>query len=305
MANAPTWKPVLNSLIEMFQGMYTHITESSLVGTRIDRTYCFGPSWIMSLVKGNCHIWRDARVMHLSGISDHAPVSSTLAAMAQIKTNNQRIPSFIFKHPVFKQRHDELATEKAFEFLEPEARLLLHKAIIKDAAKVCRSFIHDIGFSHTNNTYGRNLCLSAISKCLIANDAVLARQTLSRDVYARKFIDIQHGKVIITHPEEFADEFSKVRSEYLDLEQKNLDQDGEDISTAAPSPSGPSSPNSSAPASPPPETRDPDVPPKTRTVSNVHTDLHAFLSLPIGDYALLAFVCMITSYPRTRKLKTI
>ena len=83
MANAPTWKPVLNSLIEICQGMYTHITESSLVGARIDRVYVFGASWTTSLLNGNCHIWKEARVLHLSGISDHAHVSATLAAFAQ------------------------------------------------------------------------------------------------------------------------------------------------------------------------------------------------------------------------------
>ena len=93
----------------------------------------------------------------------------------------------------------------------------MHKAIIKDAAQVCRSYIFDVGYNVTDNIHGRNLCLSAISKCAVANDSTLERRITARDAYARKFLDVQEGKVIITNPEEFADEFMKVRSDLFAL----------------------------------------------------------------------------------------
>ena len=69
-----------------------------------------------------------------------------------------------------------------------------------------------------------------------------------------KFFDVQQGRVVLTHPDDFVNEFAKVRSEYFDMEQRNLTQlqDSEGISTTASTPrSAPSSEAQSPLPSPP------------------------------------------------------
>ena len=128
-------------MVELQQTAPTHYSPSELTCSRIDRIYTTTPGWILTNVQCSAGLLAQPRELHEKGISDHAPVSSSVSIKHRQPKELQPIPRFIAESEHFKKRHDELAAQTDLRKLPPVQRWEQHKVILRQAGAYARSFV--------------------------------------------------------------------------------------------------------------------------------------------------------------------
>ena len=179
--------PLLNQLIEITQPLPTHYQSHGSTGSKIDRVFTSNPPWTFPHSTFTFGVVDDPMDLHLKGISDHGALRLTVGKRRSCPKSAQTIAGEIFKHPKFAEFHKRLVEDTRLECLREYDRLLVHKQIIRSAAKQTREYIQD-------NEPGNNLMLcqnfTTCARAIWSNDVPLARRLIRNTCIGKTFLKI-------------------------------------------------------------------------------------------------------------------
>ena len=211
------WERALGSLVEFEQPNNTHFWPTSSTCSRIDRTYGSMHGWILRNLDVCAYVVEDPKRMFDTGLSDHAPLVTTLALRAPAERQAIPISKVVAKSVAFQQYHDELWADIDVTLMGPTERWETHKTVIRMAADAARRRLFG---ENLNNMEVRALALSSIARAVWQNNVSLARRLIAQSPVAAAHIDVLLnrsgvGKVTLRNPLCFQKEVESCQREVL------------------------------------------------------------------------------------------
>jgi len=204
--------PLLNQLIEITQPLPTHYQSHDSTGSKIDRVFTSNPPWTFPHSTFTFGVVDDPMDLHLKGISDHGALRLTVGKRRSCPKSAQTIAGEIFKHPKFAEFHKRLVEDTRLECLREYDRLLVHKQIIRSAAKQTREYIQD-------NEPGNNLMLcqnfTTCARAIWSNDVPLARRLIRNTCIGKTFLKIDGDSVMLLNATEFERQMTGAKHSYF------------------------------------------------------------------------------------------
>ena len=136
---------------------------------RLDR--CGSPPWALTHVSVQSKVWGHPLRAHAEEISDHVPVTVTVAPRAPKVGKHLPISKFLTRSARFQEVHDELVIDTGLCELPPAVRWQLHKEIIRYAASRARAFLFD---NPPEDDVAKATILSTVARVVCRQDTKLA-----------------------------------------------------------------------------------------------------------------------------------
>ena len=194
------WQSALDQLVEIQQGSPTHFCVGSHSMSRLDRVYVSVPPYMLTMMSAKCTVTCCPRWSHDKRLSDHAPVACALSPRCTVSPDSQPIPPWVFKLPGFVSNHDALVEAACLDSLPTVARWMLHKTILREAARLARdeyvSFRGDHGLA-------KGMTLTSISRAALSQNARLATTLISRSAIALQHLRVSGNDVYLADPPAF------------------------------------------------------------------------------------------------------
>ena len=151
---------------------------------RPDRIYSGWPPWalITSSVKASLEL---DPVQLQSGISDHGPVSVSVAARAPKPKSSQPVSKAVYPHPRFRGMHDQLVQAANLSSLGTIPRWELHKGMLTEVGRLTRNEMQELDPWAPDNA---KMSMMASARAVMTNDLGLAKMQLSRSQAAQNHL---------------------------------------------------------------------------------------------------------------------
>jgi hypothetical protein len=181
------WERALGTLVEYEQPDVTHFWPRSMTCSRIDRTYGSLHGWILRNLDVRSHVVDDPKRLFDTGLSDHAPLVTSLAWRPPAKRREIPISKVVAKSKAFRQYHDELWSQIDLRTLGPAERWETHKTVIRMAGDAARKKLFD---DDLDNKEVKALALSSIARAVWQNNVTLAKRLIQQSPLAASHIEV-------------------------------------------------------------------------------------------------------------------
>ena len=116
----------------------THYHKATETIGHIDRTFIMCPTCLLATISSSSSLLDEPTSLHQRGISDHAPVMSSLCMNKSSCNYSQPIPNIITKDPLFKKLHSSYCKAAGLSELPDIVRWQQRKEIIREVACIVR-----------------------------------------------------------------------------------------------------------------------------------------------------------------------